>query len=122
MRHSAFTLLEILVVLTIIGVLMAIGMANYSQIQNSALRQAAQAEMKQFAVAVTGFKMDYNRAPADLDELLTGGYITKSLATDPWGMDYQLEANAETSGLRVHSAGPDKKFGTADDLFQDESL
>ncbi len=121
-RLPAYTLLELLMVLTIIGVLMATGMVVYSRIQLSALKKAAQIEMKQFPLAILSYRLDYQENPASPSELLDGGFITRELATDPWGNDYRLEYGEDGRTVRVLSAGPDKKIGTKDDLSIEENI
>ena len=39
---------------------------------------------------------------------------------DPWGTDYRM--TCEASSVTVTSAGPDKAFGTADDLVAQKSF
>lgn len=38
----------------------------------------------------------------------------KPMPIDPWGVPYRY--NTSTNGFDIRSAGPDKTFGTADDL------
>lgn len=121
-HFKAYTLLEIMIVLTIIGILMAIGMANYSKVQNSAMKSSATQAMAQYPVAAMNFKTDNGRVPKDVQELLDGGYINKSLAMDPWKNNFQLQYDDATGIFKVISAGPDKKIGTKDDITQDFNL
>jgi general secretion pathway protein G len=121
-KFSAYTLMEILVVLTIIGILMSIGMITYSRVINSAQKQAAMNEMKGFAPAIHSYKMENNRAPADVQELLDGGYINKSLSIDPWQQPYRLEVNDAAGTIKIFSAGPDKTFGTKDDITVEDQF
>jgi general secretion pathway protein G len=121
-RLNAFTLLEMLVVLTIIGILLAVMMPNYAKFQEGAMKKAALSEMKGFSVAVYNYKMDNGSAPADVDDLVKGGYIPKEMAMDPWHHKYKLEYNPSTGSFRVISAGADGKFETKDDLVYESSF
>lgn len=113
---EGFTLLELLVVLTIIGVLMTIGMAAYTGVIESATRRAVEVELSQFQIAIFNFKIEEGRMPVSTEELLMGGYITRELLKDPWGEDYILRENE--GRWQVFSKGPDKKAGTRDDIVK----
>jgi len=113
---KAFTLLELLVVLTIIGILMTIGMAAYTGVIESATRRAVEVEMSQFQIAIFNFKIEEGRMPSSVEELLSAGYITVELMKDPWGEDYILQENE--SRWQLISKGADKKLGTRDDIVK----
>lgn len=121
-KLPAYTLLELLVVLTIIGILMAVGMAAYTRVQNTAMKKAATMAMKQYRIAVVNFKIDNGRVPTDVNELLSMGYITKELAKDPWNQDFRLEYDEASNIMKVISGGADKKYGTPDDIVDEENL
>jgi len=119
-KFEAFTLLEILVVLTIIGILLAIAMPNYNRIQNSAMISAAKTEMNGFNIAIYNYKLDKGILPSNVDDLLKEGYITKDMATDPWNHKYVLEKTSD-GNMKVVSLGPDGKLNTKDDIKIDIS-
>jgi hypothetical protein len=77
--------------------------------------------------AVIGFMIDQSRCPTGEPELLDGHYLSAEVAEDPWGtrLFYHCEASPPPDGaayvdfsdqLWVISAGPDRVFGTADDI------
>lgn len=113
---EGFTLLELLVVLTIIGILMTIGMAAYTGVIESATRRAVEVEISQFQVAIFNFKIEEGRMPSSTEELLSSGYITQELLKDPWGESYILRENE--GRYQIVSKGPDKKIGTKDDIVK----
>ncbi len=115
-KLKAFTLLEMLVVLTIIGILMSIGMASYTRIQQSATKKAVIVEIKQFQIAILNYKIDHGTPPSSVQVLLSGGYITRDLARDPWNEEYILQVDQNSSQITLISKGADKKLGTADDI------
>lgn len=119
---DAFTLLELLIVLTIIGILMAIGMAGIPKLIGTANKKAVESEMASFKVAMMNYKIDNGTEPVAVDELLSRGYITQELALDPWGNQYMLRKNETTGAMEIVSAGEDKKFGTADDIVREIQL
>lgn len=115
-KLEGFTLLEMLVVLAIIGILMSIGMASYTKIQQSATNKAVLVEMKQFQIALLNYKIDHGTPPTSVKALLNGGYITRDLALDPWNEEYILQVNPNSGQVTLISKGADKKLGTADDI------
>lgn len=121
-RFPAFTMMELLMVLTIIGILMAIGMVVYTRVQQTAMKKAAEIEMKQFPIAVLNYKLDKNEYPKSSQDLLQNGYITKELSLDPWDQEYRLEYDEENGILKIISSGPDKKSGTKDDITDEEKI
>ncbi|MGH9816755.1 MAG: type IV pilin protein [Candidatus Acidiferrales bacterium] len=77
-----FTLLELMIVITIMGILMAIAAGNY---QRSVLR-SKEAALKQdlFVMrnAIEQFTLDKEAAPQSLDELVSAGYL-RAIPKDP---------------------------------------
>jgi len=120
-RLSAYTLLEMLIVLTIIGILLTAGLATYSTVQNTAMKKAAQIELRQYQIAIQTFKVDSNTLPSSSKELLEKGYITKELLTDPWNTEYRIENTSENT-IKIISAGPDRRFGTKDDITEETTV
>ena len=117
---SAFTLLELLIVLTIIGILMAIGLATFGKLQDTANIKAIEVEISQFKIAIYSYKMDNGGSvPTSVDDLLAKGYIKNELATDPWGSKYVLIYNSSMGTMTVISPGPDKKQNTKDDVTRE---
>ena len=52
-----------------------------------------------------------------LADLLASGELPPSRdARDPWGGAFEIVCEAESPEITVHSAGPDRTFGTADDI------
>lgn len=77
-----FTLLELMIVITIMGILMAIAAGNY---QRSVLR-SKEAALKQnlFVMrnSIEQFTLDKEAAPQSLDELVSAGYL-RAVPKDP---------------------------------------
>lgn len=84
------------------------------------------------AAACKMYLLDVGRNPNDIDDLLNkpadaevgkkwrGPYLDaeKGGPVDAWGTKITMEFNMETNRMEIVSAGPDKKFGTDDDLKQ----
>jgi general secretion pathway protein G len=94
-RHKGFTLIEVLLVLTILIILASLVIMNYGGIGETAKVKAAKIQCSNLESAVEMFRMDQNDFPPSLDALLQpspGGepYVTK-LPMDPWNRPYQYE-------------------------------
>ncbi len=121
-RLPAYTLLEMLIVLTIIGILLTVGLATYSKVQTTAMIKSAQIELRQYHIAIQSFKADLNAMPVNAGELLEKGYITKQLLNDPWGTEFRLEVDNSANTVKIISAGPGKQFGTKDNIIEEVSV
>lgn len=51
-----------------------------------------------------------------ISEAISHGYMTVEHASDPWGTRYRLQYAASKENFIFESAGPDKFWGTADDM------
>ena len=69
-RHSAFTLVEILVVLAIIGILSAILFPAFSRAQEGARQTSCASNLQQIGLAVQQYFQDTRRYPDSLVDLL----------------------------------------------------
>ncbi len=120
--RAAYTLIEQIMVMLIIGIVLAmvIGLSRYvNQRSNRAL---ARSEIELWHNAITAFANHYGRVPDDQDEtqenhflaLCPPGFSFK----DPWGNAYEFE-QLSAHAFRVYSAGPDGQPGTEDDIHAD---
>jgi hypothetical protein len=84
----------------------------------------AEATAKKYAYeAYTQWSMRTGRhCPSDLVDL--NAYMNNQDTEDPWGREYRMRCRPPTlarraSGIVVVSAGPDRRFGTDDDISSD---
>jgi general secretion pathway protein G len=115
---AGFTLLEIMIVLAIIAMMAGgVGVAVFKQFQKAKI-SAGKLRVKAARDAVTQYMIETPSCPHGIDELVTGKFLDKGNAKDPWGSNLILRCPGtnETDGADVVSPGPDKQEGTADDI------
>jgi len=130
---AAFTLLEILVVLAIIGLLAGLAITNVTNIFGNKQVDVARLFVNQSLQApLTAYKMDMGSfpstseglqaliaAPANRSERWRGPYLQSGkLPADPWNEPYEYRCPGvkNKSGFDLWSKGPDKADGTDDDI------
>ncbi len=130
-RQRAFTLIEIVIVLTIISILGAGVMFMTSGWIDSSKETRADSDLQKMATALLGYESRALRLPTTeqgLDALVNKpttepiperwtGFL-EEIASDPWGNAYQYRYPAQKSkkSYDLWSFGPDGKDGTEDDI------
>jgi general secretion pathway protein G len=125
-RQSAFTLIEVLVVVAILGILAAIVVPSLMGRPDEARRVAAKAEIATIVQALKLYRLDngfYPSTDQGLQALVTrptgnpapanwksGGYLER-LPKDPWGHNYQYLSPGLRSEVDVFSLGADGQPG-----------
>ena len=96
-REAGFTLLELLVVMTIIGILAAIAVPALRDSPKRAREATLRADLFTFRSVIDQYKGDKGNYPADLETLIRDGYIRK-IPLDPmtkaadWVLAFEEEA------------------------------
>jgi general secretion pathway protein G len=109
------TLIEILVVLAIIGLIIGgVAVAAFGAF-GGAQTDTAKNEVTSIQSMAEMYQMQKKSCPKDVQDLKASG-IMKKVKKDPWGTAYKLNCPGEHAPVDVVSAGPDKEFGTADDV------
>ena len=108
-----FTLLEMVIVMSIILILMSIALPIYSQSVLRARESVLRQNLFQLRSLISQYTLDKQKAPQSLDDLVQGGYL-KTLPKDPmtneanWEVvqeDVLLSADQPDPGISdVHSA------------------
>src|SRR5688500_6027300 len=73
-HRNGFTMLELVIVMTIIIILAAIGVANYQKLQLHARETILKADLRDMRRAIDQYTADKERLPASLDDLVNDGY------------------------------------------------
>jgi len=130
LRRRAFTLVEMLLVVTIIGILAALVIPKIMGRSEQARNTAAHADINGGIKSALGqFEVDngyYPKGKNGLGDLVQqprdaknwhGPYLDK-LPTDPWSNPYVYEypGKHNASSYDLYSVGPDGKAGTEDDI------
>lgn len=119
------TLVEIMVVITLLAAIMGVIGFNYFGALTSGKKKLARSGIQQVEQLIENQRMlnSSTELPDDLEELTQGPdplVEDESKIEDPWGNKYIYEKQS-SSEYTVYSAGPDGQRGTEDDIkLEDE--
>lgn len=131
MSQAGFTLVEILVVITIIGLIMALVGPRVLNYLGESKAKAAKIQIESFSSALDLYYLDLGRYPTSSEGLIAltrannaagwnGPYLRGGVApNDPWGHPYIYRAPGERSPYEIMSLGSDGQeggSGTATDI------
>lgn len=123
--RSAFTLMEMILVLAIIAILIAIGAATLGDFDEQAKITAARAQIGTVSTAIKMYKVNNRNLPPNLDALVKPPanvpvkkpFIEANGILDPWDNKYIYKSpGRDGKAYDIFSAGPDKREGTDDDV------
>ena len=81
-NHAGFTMIELLVVMTLVIILASISMTQYRNTQTRAAEAVLKEDLFRMRDAMDQFYADKNKWPADLAELVSEGYM-REVPEDP---------------------------------------
>jgi general secretion pathway protein G len=124
--RRAFTLVEMLLVVTIIGILAALVIPKIVGRSEQARTTAVRADLASIKTALDAFEVDNGAYPKSAMDLMTapanaphwhGPYLDK-IPQDPWGFNYiyYYPGKHNAGSYDLLSVGPDGKEGTDDDI------
>lgn len=121
--ERAFTLIELIVVVLIIGLLAALVAPKFFGKVEESRMKAAQAQIELFGAALDQFRLDVGRYPTTSEGLSAlrvqasgvenwrGPYLKKDLPKDPWGRDFTYMSPGEHDEYDIISLGADNMAG-----------
>ena len=125
-KKRAFTMIELMGVLLIIGTLVAVVAVRVRRGQAQAKVTETKATIESIKTAVAFYKQDKGKYPTTGEGLkvLVGTGIEKSQLTDGWGSDFEYNAppvkhKDKFKNFEIISYGPDKEE-SADDIYDGE--
>ncbi len=89
--RRGFTLLELMIAITLAGVLVTMGVPNYSRVVDNARVTQAIGDIRSLEKDILSFEVINGRTPKNLDEINRGGL------EDPWGNPYRYLSLAESN-------------------------
>ncbi|MBQ7252772.1 MAG: type II secretion system protein GspG [Kiritimatiellae bacterium] len=123
-NKSGFTLVELLVVISIIGILAGIVLGMSGGAQANANRKKAESEIERISAFVTSYQMEYGRVPGfpqykgstseatkELKKQMAGANHELKELTDPWGDSYQYRPTSEMTFCLWSFGGDEKNSG-----------
>lgn len=122
--EAGFTLVEILVVITIIGLIMSlVGPRVLGYLSDSKVK-AARIQIQGFSAALDLYYLDNGRYPTSNEGLIAlaqkpdgattwnGPYLNgNTVPKDPWGRSYVYKSPGQKAPYEVVSSGPDGREG-----------
>ncbi|MDZ7619759.1 MAG: type II secretion system major pseudopilin GspG [Patescibacteria group bacterium] len=131
--HRGFTLIEVLLVLTILVIIGSIAVVAIVPMQRNAYIRAAEAQVKAFKTPLQAYRIDIGtypnssqglealrNPPSDLTSPTKwrGPYLETPVPADPWSNPYRYEypGKFQEDWPDIWSYGPDGIDGTDDDI------
>lgn len=90
-RSRAFSLIELLVVISIMAILLAIAIGSFTAASRSARNSKRRADMETLRQAMVVYKADTGAYPTSLagvQAILEAGYVSPPFPTNPKGQNY----------------------------------
>ncbi len=120
-RRMGFTLVELLLVISILGILGTVVIVNFGGTGEDARIKATQTSIGQIGTAITVYEQKAAKMPKSLDDLTHGfsdgspALLKAAALKDAWGNPYEYKQKGRADYV-LRSAGPDGAMNTEDDL------
>src|ERR1700687_1531815 len=114
-RNGGFTLIELMIVISMILILVSISIPPYNQSILRARESVLRQDLFELRSLISQYTLDKQKAPQSLDDLVQAGYI-KQIPTDPmtgsnssWTVDQEdtvLSVDQQDPGISDVHSGP----------------
>jgi len=104
-RDRGFTLLELMIVISIIMILMAVSVPMYNQAIVQARESVLRSNLSTLRNVISQYTLDKQKAPQSLDDLKTAGYL-REVPVDPMTRQPNWEVVQEDVLLAVDQQDP----------------
>jgi general secretion pathway protein G len=104
-RSRGFTLLELMIVISIIMILMAVAVPVYNQSIVQARESVLRSNLSTLRMVISQYTLDKQKAPQGLDDLVQGGYL-RQIPTDPMTRQTNWEVTQEDVMMAVDQQEP----------------
>lgn len=119
-KSAGFTLVELLLVITILGILAAMVVPQFTGQGETARIAATRGSISGICTAISTYEVTVGKFPETLDDLTVetdtrAALLEKNSLGDAWGNPFQYKKLSKFK-YEVRSAGPDGQMGTEDDI------
>jgi general secretion pathway protein G len=104
-RQSGWTLLELMIVISMIMILMAVAVPIYNQSIVQARESVLRANLETLRKVIDQYTLDKQKAPQSLEDLVTAGYLRK-IPNDPMTKQPDWEVVQEDTLMAVDQQDP----------------
>jgi general secretion pathway protein G len=102
---SGFTLLEMMIVISIIIILMAIAIPNYNRTVIQSRESVLRSNLSTLRSVISQYTLDKQKAPQSLDDLVQAGYL-RQIPVDPMTKETNWEVVQEDVMMAVDQQEP----------------
>ncbi|MCM8536674.1 MAG: type II secretion system major pseudopilin GspG [Lentisphaeraceae bacterium] len=118
-RRNNFSLLEVIIAITIVALVAALAVPSFLDDAESAKVNAAKVEINTLKETITRFKLDTGKFPTSIEDLVSNSQGLKNwkqyletVPNDPWGNAYKFESRPELfNKFEIISYGGDGQPG-----------
>ena len=100
-----FTLLELMVVISVMIILMAIAIPNYNRTVIQSRESVLRSNLSTLRSVISQYTLDKQKAPQSLDDLVTAGYL-RQVPVDPMTKETNWEVVQEDTLMSVDQQEP----------------
>ena len=118
-KFKAFSMMEILIVLSIIGILLLIAIPKMQKGREVAMEIACKAELDGLKSSLELYYTRYGSYPSGLNVLIEEHFTSLDGATDPWARPYvytPFKSMDKVTRYKLFSPGVDGIIGSEDDI------